>query len=70
MADISNILKGLGLAGSLGFLIGLGLMSYIDPTEPGGTFLLIAVPTAIFAVVGGIIGALRGTKQKKQDKDA
>ena len=57
-------LKGLGLAGGLGFLVGLVLVSYIRPTEDGGVFLLIAIPTVLFSVVGSGVGWLTGKKAK------
>jgi hypothetical protein len=53
-------IKDLGLAGGVGALIGIILVWYIRPTEPGGIAFLIALPMIICAAISGIITALRG----------
>ena len=61
---LNDIGKLSGAAG-IGILIGLLLVSYIRPTEVGGVALLIAIPTIICVVVGGILVAIR----RRQDKE-
>lgn len=46
-----GFLKTLGIGGGIGFLIGLALVGYIEPTTTGGALLLIG----IFVVVGFIV---------------
>jgi hypothetical protein len=44
----------LSLGGLIGALIGLAFVWWIEPTEAGGMGLLIVIPTAAGAAIGGI----------------
>lgn len=60
--------KGFGFAGAAGALIGLIIVSIIQPTTGGGVAVLIAIPILAFATLGGIVGAMRGNEDKEEDK--
>jgi ABC-type antimicrobial peptide transport system permease subunit len=62
MSDILGVIKGLGVSGGIGILLGVVFVSVVKPTTNGGVFLLIAIPTIFFLVVGGIIAAVRASK--------
>ena len=55
-----GVIKELGVAGGIGFLVGLGLVSWVQPTTEGGTGILMLIPTLMGMIVGGIVSALRG----------
>jgi hypothetical protein len=63
-------IKGLGLAGSLGLLLGILIVSYIKPTEDGGIAILILIPTVIFSSLGSIVGWFIEKKNKSNTESA
>jgi uncharacterized membrane protein len=64
-----SAIRSLGVAGGIGVLIGIVLVSYIRPTEYGGVAILIAIPTIIGTTIGGIFALLRGEKDERNDKE-
>ena len=65
-----DAIKGFGLSGSLGLLLGILLVSYIKPTEDGGVAILILIPTVFFSICGSIIGWFIGKKDKSNTGNA
>lgn len=49
----------LGLSGSIGVLLGVALVTWVQPTTMGGSGLLVLVPVLICTVIGGVIVRLR-----------
>jgi hypothetical protein len=61
-----------GIAGGLGLLIGVVLVTFIRPTEGGGVAILVAIPTVICSVLGSVIGWFRkrtGTSNREDNND-
>jgi hypothetical protein len=63
-----DFVKGFGLAGAAGALLGLITVTIIAPVTPGGVAVLITIPVLICSVAGGIFKLLRGDKGKKDGK--
>jgi len=57
----------LGVGGGIGFLIGIVLVWWIEPTTTGGIFLLIVIPVVVCTVVGGIV--FLGKKNMSSNKN-
>lgn len=51
---LGNITK-LGVAGGIGFLLGLGAVWWVEPTTSGGVALLIVIFVIVSTVIGGIV---------------
>lgn len=49
----------LGAYAAIGFFIGLGLMTWIQPTTTGGRLLLIMICITLFATLGKLIESIR-----------
>jgi hypothetical protein len=50
----------LGISGGIGFLLGLAIVSWVEPTTTGGIVLLIAIPVVLCTIIGGLISKLFG----------
>jgi hypothetical protein len=48
----------LGMAGSVGFLIGIGVITWVRPTTDSGAVLLVAISIVFSLMIGGIITRL------------
>jgi ascorbate-specific PTS system EIIC-type component UlaA len=48
------------MRGGIGFLVGVGLVLWVKPTNAGGTGILIVIPIVIGMVIGGIVAKLMG----------
>jgi nitrogen fixation-related uncharacterized protein len=60
----------LGLGGLIGALIGIAFVWWIEPTDAGGTGLLIVTPIAVGAVIGGIFfPSGKGKQSEGGDKE-
>jgi hypothetical protein len=68
MKDVLAVIAKLGVGGGIGFLVGIVLVWWIEPTTDGGAMILIVIPIAFCATVGGIVSALRGKTNKSADK--
>ena len=55
-------LKDLGISGSIGLLAGIALVTWIEPTTPGGAGLILVVAVLVAFVVGGIVALFKGNK--------
>jgi hypothetical protein len=64
-----SALSKLGLSGGVGFLIGLAIVSWVEPTTNGGTALLIAISVIVCMTIGGIVSKLFGGNDKAAPKD-
>ena len=51
-------LQQLGTGGLIGFLLGLVVVWYIDPTTPGGTGLLLVICVAIGVLLSTLFSAI------------
>lgn len=49
-----DAIKDIGLGGSIGFLVGIALVSWVEPTTSGGVGLLLVLGVLVGIVVGGI----------------
>ena len=56
-------IKSLGASGMLGVLLGIGLVSWIEPDTPGGTGLIIVVSVLVTGVVFATARALFSTRE-------
>jgi hypothetical protein len=65
MIEVLAAIAKLGVGGGIGFLVGIALVWWIEPTTTGGIFLLIVIPV----VICGIVSALLGRKNKSLDKN-
>jgi hypothetical protein len=54
------LLPKLGIGGTIGFLVGLGLVSWVQPTERGGVTLLVVIPVIVGIAIGGILSRIFG----------
>jgi len=59
---VLDAVKGLGLSGCLGLLLGILIVSYIKPREDGGVAILILIPTVLFSIGGSIAGWIIGKR--------
>jgi len=59
-----DVLAKLGISGGIGFLIGLAVVSWIEPTTNGGADLLIVISVIACTTIGGIVSKLFGKKDK------
>ena len=57
--DWLKVAKDFGLPGIIGLLIGLGLVTWVDPKTAGGTAILLAVPVCVCVAVGGAVALFR-----------
>jgi hypothetical protein len=58
------VLAKLGISGGAGFLIGLGIVAWVQPTTHGGTGLLTMISVTVCVTIGGI-GSKLFEKSKK-----
>lgn len=56
----------LGIAGGVGFLIGIAVVSWVNPTTAPGAVLLIVIPIVFCLTVGGVITKLRAKKDRPE----
>lgn len=56
-----------GLAGGVGFLIGLALMTWIEPLTIGGKFLLIVICIVSVIVVTELVGFVKSFFQTNKE---
>jgi hypothetical protein len=54
---VFGVLPKLGVAGGIGFLLGLIVVSVVQPTTDGGVAILIAIPVVFCTIIGGIVTA-------------
>jgi hypothetical protein len=60
-----GFIKELGLGGVVGLLLGIALVSWVQPRTTGGVGLILLVGVGVGTVVGGIwSAAMRGRKDK------
>jgi hypothetical protein len=52
----------LGIGGTIGFLAGLVIVSWIQPTTNGGVAILVVIPIAVGMAIGGIVAKIWGKK--------
>jgi hypothetical protein len=57
----------LGIAGGIGFVIGMVTVLWVKPTTSGGTSILIVISVIVFTTIGGIVSALRGKRKSTED---
>jgi urea transporter len=62
MLSVTN----LGIGGTLGLLVGIALVLWVQPTNTGGTTILIVIPTLVGIAIGGAVARL---VRKRDDKD-
>jgi hypothetical protein len=55
-----SALQKLGTGGLIGFLLGLAVIWYVEPTTAGGTGLLLVICVALGMLVSALISAIRG----------
>jgi hypothetical protein len=60
-----GFIKELGIGGSIGLLVGIALVSWVEPTTAGGIGLLLIVGTLVGMIVGGIWTGVRKSREKK-----
>jgi hypothetical protein len=59
----------LGIGGTIGFLIGVALVLWVQPSRPGGVAILVVIPIAVGVTIGGILSKLFGTTGKAGEDD-
>jgi hypothetical protein len=62
------MVKELGLGGLIGLLLGIGVVSWVEPTTTGGVGLILLVTIVLGTVVGGI--RLRGRQGRDKARGA
>jgi len=68
-----DILAKLGTSGGVGFLIGLVIVSWVEPTTNGGADLLIVISVVVCMTIGGSVSKFfekkdKGVSDHQQDK--
>jgi hypothetical protein len=63
-------IKSLGAGGALGVLLGIGLVSWIEPDTPGGTGLIIVVSVLVTSVVFATARALFSTRDNERRNES
>jgi hypothetical protein len=58
-------IKNLGIGGAIGILIGIALVSWVQPTTYGGTGVLIVVPMIFCGVVGSVLSKIFGKQNDR-----
>ena len=64
-----EFIKELGIGGSIGLLVGIALVSWVEPATTGGIGLLLIVGTLVGMIVGGIWTGVRKGREKKGAED-
>ena len=67
--EIAGTIKTLGAWGSIGVLVGIGLVFWVEPTSPGGVGLVLLVSVLGAMVVGAGLAAIFGKADKPNDAD-
>jgi hypothetical protein len=62
-----DLIGKLGIAGGFGFVIGIVMVLWVEPTTNGGTAILIVISVIVCATVGGIISALQAQAKPPED---
>jgi hypothetical protein len=63
-----GFIKELGLGGIVGLLLGIALVSWVQPRTTGGVGLILLVGVGVGTVVGGMwLASKRGRKDKGEE---
>ncbi len=72
MKEALELIGKLGISGGFGFLFGLLLVWWVEPTTTGGIGLLIVISIIIFTTAGAIVSKIVASKTKgkaSEDED-
>lgn len=64
-----GFIKDFGLCGSIGLLVGIALVSWVEPATAGGVGLLLVACTLVWTIFGGIWRSVRKKHKEKQGKE-
>ena len=65
-----KFLGNLGVGGGIGFLVGVILVLWIEPTNAGGVWILMIISIVLCTTIGGIVSAIRKGKNDRRPDDS